>query len=221
MEQINRALDFYRLGFRISMIVAIVGFALAVFFFFRFNIREIFLLMTGRAKAKTVKNLEERNEKTGKLRDDPFDLASEELADAPSGSLAKKQGFSRKKRSGNTGSFAIPGDAVPAKAEVLAETQPEEKPDSGADAVPGSKKDGDSGADVIPASPKAEDSGADVIPASPKAEDSDADVIPASQKRADSEVEVGATEDLSRLTAKPSFRIIEDIVVIHTDELII
>ena len=207
MEQINRALDFYKLGFRISMIAAILGFALAVFFFFRFNIRGIFQLMTGRAKAKTVKNREERNEKTGKLRDDPFDLDSEELGEAPSGSLAKKQGFSRKKRSGNTGSFAIPGDAVPVKAEVPAETPPEEKPDSGADAVPVSHQDTDAGTDVKEASQKSGESAADVVPAA--------------QKDADSEVEVGATEELSRLSVKPTFRIIEDIVVIHTDELII
>ena len=54
--------------FKVSMGLAIVGFSLAVFFFFYFDIRKIRLLMSGKGRVKLVKKVEERHAKTEGLR---------------------------------------------------------------------------------------------------------------------------------------------------------
>lgn len=58
----------YKRLFYVSLGVAILGLVLAVFFFFFFDIRTVYALMTGKAKEKTVRRMAEQNAKTGNLR---------------------------------------------------------------------------------------------------------------------------------------------------------
>ena len=54
--------------FYVSMSLTIVGLALAVFFFFYFDIPRVHAMMTGKAKRDTIRKMEEQNAMTGKLR---------------------------------------------------------------------------------------------------------------------------------------------------------
>lgn len=103
--EMERSIELYRLGFRISLIVAIVGCILMILFFLRFDIKTVFLIKTGRAKAKTVHKMQEANQKTGKLRDStPVESALNNAANANA---------NEKKHSGKTGAFAYAHDQVP------------------------------------------------------------------------------------------------------------
>ena len=48
--------------------IAVIGLGLAVFFFFYFDIPEVYALMTGKAKKKTVERVAKTNSRTGRLR---------------------------------------------------------------------------------------------------------------------------------------------------------
>lgn len=54
--------------FYVSMCVAAMGLALAIFFFFYFDIPTVYAMMTGKARMETVRRMSEQNAKTGKLR---------------------------------------------------------------------------------------------------------------------------------------------------------
>ena len=54
--------------FYVSTAVAIMGLGLSVFFFFYFDIRNVYALMTGKAKRQTIERMAEQNAKTGHLR---------------------------------------------------------------------------------------------------------------------------------------------------------
>ena len=61
-------ISLYGTLFYVSLGVALLGLALAVFFFFYFDIRTVYALMTGKAKADTIRRMNEQNQKTGNLR---------------------------------------------------------------------------------------------------------------------------------------------------------
>lgn len=61
-------IELFETLFRVSAVLAVLGFGLAIFFFFFFRIRDVRAMMTGKAKAETVRQIEERNAMTGKLR---------------------------------------------------------------------------------------------------------------------------------------------------------
>lgn len=63
-----KMISLYETLFFVSMGIAILGLALAVFFFIRFDIRTVYLLMTGKAKDETIRRMTEQNAKTGNLR---------------------------------------------------------------------------------------------------------------------------------------------------------
>lgn len=48
--------------------IAVIGLILAVFFFFYFNIPEVYALKTGKAKKKTLERVAKSNSRTGRLR---------------------------------------------------------------------------------------------------------------------------------------------------------
>lgn len=48
--------------------IAAIGFALAVLFFFLFDIRDVYALMTGKAKRDAIERMNEQNSQTGRLR---------------------------------------------------------------------------------------------------------------------------------------------------------
>lgn len=53
--------------FYVSAAIAVVGLGLAVFFFFFFDIRNVYALMTGKAKRQTIERMAEQNSRTGHL----------------------------------------------------------------------------------------------------------------------------------------------------------
>lgn len=55
-------------GFTLCLAFAILFFVIAVVLFFIFDIRTIFNIRSGRAQAKTVKEMQEANSNTGRLR---------------------------------------------------------------------------------------------------------------------------------------------------------
>lgn len=61
-------ISLYRTLFFVSLGIALLGLVLAVFFFFFFDIRTVYAMMTGRAKEQTVRRMAEQNAKTGNLR---------------------------------------------------------------------------------------------------------------------------------------------------------
>lgn len=67
MDAIEK-ISLYGTMFYVFMGIAILGFVLAVFFFFYFDIPTVYAMMTGKAKRETVRRMEEENAKTGKLR---------------------------------------------------------------------------------------------------------------------------------------------------------
>lgn len=56
----------------VCLIISIVAFALAIFFFFYFDIPAIFALKTGRAKKKTLERIQKQNSYTDKIRRETF-----------------------------------------------------------------------------------------------------------------------------------------------------
>lgn len=95
MDNTEQLISIYHTGFIVCTLLLIAGIAMAVLFFFMFDIRNIFRIRTGRAKQQTISEMQERNLKTGKLSiDSPY---------TESGELKPKE------RKRNTGAFRIPG----------------------------------------------------------------------------------------------------------------
>ena len=63
-------IDFLRSASTACFGVAIAAAVIAVTLFFLLDIREVFLIETGRARRKTVERMHSKNQKTGRLRDD-------------------------------------------------------------------------------------------------------------------------------------------------------
>ena len=61
-------IQLYETLFYVSAALTVLGFGLAIFFFFFFRIPDVRALMTGKARADTVRRIEEQNAKTGTLR---------------------------------------------------------------------------------------------------------------------------------------------------------
>ncbi len=73
-------MEFLQSASMICFIVAAMALVLAVAMFFLFDIRNVFLIETGRAKSKAIQEMNERNQRTGKLRDDTGEMTSGEDA---------------------------------------------------------------------------------------------------------------------------------------------
>lgn len=109
------------IGFRISIGVFILGLALAAFSYWKLNIKDVYLIRSGKAKRRSIGQLEAHNRETGKLRDS-LDL------DFTTGNL-KKTGkrlrgntektteeaspFKKSSHSGNTGKFSTSAPTLP------------------------------------------------------------------------------------------------------------
>lgn len=77
MDNTTQLMELYSTCFTVSMVITIAAAALAVFLFFKFNIRGIYAIRSGRAKQREIREMEERNQRTGKLRaDNEFDFDS-------------------------------------------------------------------------------------------------------------------------------------------------
>lgn len=76
MDKAQSMIQVYRTCFYISMAITVLGLANAVFLFFRFDIRTIFEIRTGRAAKRTIRRMEEANASTGRLRQEDMDFTT-------------------------------------------------------------------------------------------------------------------------------------------------
>lgn len=67
MQQIQQQINLYHTLFYVCLGICIFCFLLSLFFFFKFDIRNIFNSRTGRSVKKTVQKVDERNARTGQL----------------------------------------------------------------------------------------------------------------------------------------------------------
>lgn len=63
-------IQIYRTGFFICAGIAALGLALSILFFFRFRIRDIWAVRTGRAQKKAVHDMQEASRSEGRMRKD-------------------------------------------------------------------------------------------------------------------------------------------------------
>lgn len=68
MENAQSLIQIYNTGFIVCAGVTAVAFLSAVFMFFKFDIRTIFAIRTGRAERISIKKMEADNARTGTLR---------------------------------------------------------------------------------------------------------------------------------------------------------
>lgn len=88
MQELEQLIKIYHAAFIAFLVLAVVFFVISVILFFKFNIRGIFDMKTGRGARKTIQKMKELNAQTGKLRQDvvsntPVRLSSEERISAP------------------------------------------------------------------------------------------------------------------------------------------
>lgn len=70
MQELEKMINVYHIGFTVCLILSCVFFIVSVILFFKFDIRKIIDMKTGRGAKKTIQKMEEINAKTGKLRQD-------------------------------------------------------------------------------------------------------------------------------------------------------
>lgn len=92
MENTEQLINIYHTGFIVCAVLLVVGIALAVACFFMFDIKNIFMLRTGRAKQQTIAEMQARNQKTGKLSMDTPYTDSGSLKQPGKSGNAKKSG---------------------------------------------------------------------------------------------------------------------------------
>ncbi len=83
MQELEKMISIYHTANIVCLVLAISFLAISVILFFRFDIKKIFDLKTGRGAKKTIQKMEEINARTGKLRQDmvaqtPSNLKAEE-----------------------------------------------------------------------------------------------------------------------------------------------
>jgi len=114
----DASISLYNTLFYVSMGVAALGLAMAVFFFFYFDIPAVYAMMTGKARKETVRRMEEQNARTGRLR----------MEHGHSGRTGRTGHTSRTGRTGRTGKFRSAEVVHP---EALVPQVPEQRPDTG------------------------------------------------------------------------------------------
>lgn len=88
MQELERMIKIYHTAFIVFLILTILFLVVSIVLFFRFNIRGIFDMRTGRGARKTIQKMQEINAQTGKLRQDvvthtPVNLQGAERISAP------------------------------------------------------------------------------------------------------------------------------------------
>lgn len=88
MQETEQLIALYHTGFIICLILTILFAVLSIFLFFKLKIRYVFDFLTGRGEKRTIKQMEEENAQTGKLRKDTYiPEATGDLYTTPSGSI--------------------------------------------------------------------------------------------------------------------------------------
>lgn len=85
MQELEQLIDLYHNAFVISLVLGLIFLALTVFLFFKFKIKKIIDMKTGRIEKQTIQRMEEVNALTGKLRHEP--APSREVKPAPEGRI--------------------------------------------------------------------------------------------------------------------------------------
>lgn len=82
MDKGQALIQIYRTCFYISVGITVLGLASAVFLFFKFDIRTIFEIRSGRAAKRTIQKMKQANAATGRLRQqEEMDYTTGGLAD--------------------------------------------------------------------------------------------------------------------------------------------
>lgn len=68
MQELERMINIYHIASIVFLVLTIVFLALTVFLFFKFDIRKIIDIKTGRGERRSIQKMEEINARTGKLR---------------------------------------------------------------------------------------------------------------------------------------------------------
>ncbi|MEF9840796.1 MAG: hypothetical protein RR791_07600, partial [Lachnospiraceae bacterium] len=68
MNRVNQLVGIYHTGFIILLTLGIVFLAAAVFMFWKFDIRRIWTIRTGRAEKKSIREMEEATAMSGRFR---------------------------------------------------------------------------------------------------------------------------------------------------------
>lgn len=88
MQEVEKTIEIYQTAFTVCLVLGIVFLLITIFLFFKFNIRKIIDMKTGRGAKRTIQKMEEINARTGKLRQDmvphtPLSLKPEERITYP------------------------------------------------------------------------------------------------------------------------------------------
>lgn len=76
MQELERMINVYHTAYLVFLILSVLFFILTIFMFFKFDIRKIIDMKTGRGAKKSIQRMEEINAQTGKLRQDVADTPS-------------------------------------------------------------------------------------------------------------------------------------------------
>ena len=108
---IERLINIYGIAFYVSIGVMGLGILIAVISFFRYDIRLIYRLRSGKEQRETVARLQEKNMMTGKLRDDlDLDFSTGQLSgEVTTGETGKTADQGKTGRTGRTGRFGRTG----------------------------------------------------------------------------------------------------------------
>lgn len=88
MQGAEQSISLYHTFFLIFLVLTVIFALLSVLIFFKFRIRQVFDFMTGRGEKRTIRQMEEENAKTGKLRQEYAAVnTSSDLYRTPSGSI--------------------------------------------------------------------------------------------------------------------------------------
>ena len=68
MQETEQLISLYHTAFIVFLILTIVFALISVLIFFQFRIKDVFDFKTGRGQKRTIRQMEEENAKTGKLR---------------------------------------------------------------------------------------------------------------------------------------------------------
>lgn len=88
MQETEQLISLYHTAFIVFLILTIVFALVSVLIFFQFRIKDVFDFKTGRGQKRTIRQMEEENAKTGKLRQEYASAnTSSDLYRTPSGEI--------------------------------------------------------------------------------------------------------------------------------------
>lgn len=114
----SNAIALYEKLFYVFAGMGVISLGLSIFLFFRFDIPQTYALMTGKARRRTIQEIEERNAQTGKLRQHP-----KGYTENPTSHTAK-----RRRPSGHTGRTEASGKTQPTPQREAKHAKPAQLP---------------------------------------------------------------------------------------------